>query len=263
MRQVATTARLRSAARRVVDAILRPARLAIGPKALVERARRTSYGSALDQAKRAGFEPMTVIDVGVARGTPPLYEAFPHARLVLVEPLEEARPHLEAIATRYPNVACVVAAAGARAGRITLNVHRDMERTSQYWESDFRETEITRREVPVVPLDQLRRELALVPPFLLKLDVQGAELDVLAGAQETLIDTEYLIVEVSLFQSFDEGPLFADVVSYLHRHQFVLYDVLSIQYRPLDGAVSTMDLAFVRAPGPFRLNHRFQSHPLV
>src|SRR3954447_375084 len=39
--------------------------------------------------QKRGLSPRTVIDVGAARGTQPLYEAFPDAYLVLVEPLGE------------------------------------------------------------------------------------------------------------------------------------------------------------------------------
>ena len=36
-------------------------------------------------------------------------------------------------------------------------------------------------------------------PYLLKIDVQGAELDVLEGAQNLLKDTEAVVLEVSMF----------------------------------------------------------------
>jgi hypothetical protein len=39
--------------------------------------------------RRLGFRPATLIDVGAARGTPDLYDAFPHAHLVLLEPVAE------------------------------------------------------------------------------------------------------------------------------------------------------------------------------
>ena len=39
--------------------------------------------------RRLGFRPQTIIDVGVAHGTPQLYAAFPDAQLILVEPLSE------------------------------------------------------------------------------------------------------------------------------------------------------------------------------
>jgi hypothetical protein len=38
---------------------------------------------------RLGLNPGTVIDAGVARGTPDLHQAFPQAHLLLIEPVNE------------------------------------------------------------------------------------------------------------------------------------------------------------------------------
>ena len=39
--------------------------------------------------KKLDFYPGTVIDVGAARGTPPLHDAFPNAYFILFEPLKD------------------------------------------------------------------------------------------------------------------------------------------------------------------------------
>jgi FkbM family methyltransferase len=43
---------------------------------------------------RAGLTPQTVIDIGVAYGTPWLYAAFPAAKYHLVDPTRESLPHM-------------------------------------------------------------------------------------------------------------------------------------------------------------------------
>jgi FkbM family methyltransferase len=246
----------------MVGAALRPFGLAIASRAIVDRGSRLSFRGALEHVKRMGWEPRTVVDVGVATGTWALYDAFASARILLVEPVAEAEPHLRTIAARYPRVEYVLAAAAARTGRVVLNVHPDTARSSTYWESDYVSGDVTEREVPAVTLDQLRRERHLEGPFLLKLDVQGGELDVLGGADEMLADTEYVILESCLFQFFDGAPLVADVVAFMRARGFVIYDLASIHYRPLDGAMSTMDLVFVRESSRLRGAHRFQREPL-
>lgn len=243
---------------RLVNLALRPLGVSIHRRAVVDRARRATYAGALAHVKRLGFAPRTVIDVGLADGTPALYEAYPDARHVLIEPVEEARPYLEALARRYPKVEYVIAAAARYPGSVKINVHRDIARSSLYWESDYTPDSVTPREVAAVTLDQVRRERELAPPILLKIDVQGAELEVLAGATETLRDTEYVVLETSLFEFFPGAPLVAEIVDYMRRHGFVIYDVLALQYRPLDGAMSMLDLAFVKSAGAFRRVHRFQ-----
>jgi FkbM family methyltransferase len=245
-----------------VDALLRPFGRAVAPTSVVRRGRRITFREALTHVKRLGLEPRTVIDVGVAAGTPHLYEAFPNARILLVEAMQEAEPHLQAIAARRPGVEYVIAAASSRSGSLLLHVHPDGERSSSYWESDYVLNDVERREVPAVTLDELRRDRDLEGPFLLKIDVQGAELDVLEGATETLAHTEYVVLETSLFHFFTGAPLVGEVIAYLNERGFVVYDVLSIQHRPLDGAVSMMDLAFVKESSFLRRTHRFQWEPM-
>jgi FkbM family methyltransferase len=254
--------RTRAAVWEGVGAALRPFGLAIASSAVVDRGNRLSFRRALEHVKRMGWEPRTVVDVGVASGTWALYDAFASACILLVEPVAEAEPHLRAIAARYPRVEYVVAAAAARPGRIVLNVHPDTARSSAYWESDFVPGDITTRDVPAVTLDDLRGERRLEGPFLLKIDVQGGELDVLSGADEMLAETEYVILECCLFQFFDGAPLVAEVVSFMRARGFVIYDVASVHYRPFDGAMSTMDVVFVKETSRLRVAHRFQREPL-
>ena len=262
MQRVASRSRFRASVRTLVDSMLSPWDLAIGARRSVVGGRRATFGAALAHAKRVGLEPRTVIDVGVADGTPELYEAFPESRIVLIEPMAEVEDRLRAIASRYRHVEYVLAAAAAHAGRLKLHVPRDHARASRYWESDFVPDTVVHREVPAVTLDQVRREKGLEGPVLLKVDVQGAELDVLDGAPETLEDAEYVILESSFFRFFRGGPLIGDVVEYMGRRGFVLYDLMGIHQRPLDGAISMVDAAFVKASGSLRRVHRFQASPL-
>ncbi|MBI2404294.1 MAG: FkbM family methyltransferase [Gemmatimonadetes bacterium] len=246
---------------RLTNAILRPLGLGVHRLADWDRARRATYGGAFEHLKRVGFVPRTVIDVGVADGTMDLYRAFPDARHVLVEPVEECRRYLHAICRQFPRVEYVLAAAAREPGRLVINVHQDVARSSAYWESDYLPGCVTTREVPAVTLDQIRRERALEPPMLLKIDVQGAELDVLAGADRTLDDTEYVVLETSLFEFFRGGPLLDEVIRYLSSRGFAVYDVLALQYRPFDGALTMVDVGFVKAGGALRRLHRFHPPP--
>src|SRR5512134_1272129 len=79
-------------------------------KRFLDRTRNSLRGS-LKHIKRLGFEPRTVLDVGAAAGTPELYNAFPKARHILIEPLEENRPRLEEVKKKYGNVEYILAAA--------------------------------------------------------------------------------------------------------------------------------------------------------
>jgi FkbM family methyltransferase len=221
---------------------------------------RESVLHTLEQARAVGFVPRAVIDVGAAYGsfTRNCQTVFPDARYLLVEPLEEYRPLLEQVKQTSASVEYAMAAASAVDGAIEINVHPDLVGSSLY-----REVETgtgvngVTRTVRSVTVDHLVGDSGLDGPYLLKVDVQGAELDVLHGAERTLSGSELVILEVSFFKFFEEGPECADILAYMKSRGFVPYDIVARQYRPLDGALSQADIAFVKESGPFRRHHSY------
>jgi FkbM family methyltransferase len=79
----------------------------------------------------------------------------------------------------------------------------------------------TKVKVPATTLDALSRKLALEPPFLIKLDVQGAEKAALIGAREVLENTNVVICEADIED-------FQDINDTLLNAGFVLYDLTQI-----------------------------------
>ncbi len=200
--------------------------------------------------KHLGFTPQTVIDIGVAWGTPDLYEAFPASKFYLVEPLKEFEPALKHLKASY-DVEYVLAAAGSAPGELTLNIHTDPRQTSA-----LEREAVDRRVVPVVTLDQVFAKCDLQGPIILKVDTEGQELAVLAGAAETIRKLDVIILETRLISYVDGLPEFGDIVDYMTRKNFSLYDILDGGYRPLDSALEMVDLVFVQKDSPLRADKR-------
>jgi FkbM family methyltransferase len=215
---------------------------------------RASMTGALRQLAKLGFRPKTVIDVGVASETRELYEAVPDAQFLLIEPLAEFEPFLRKICEKY-KAQYVLAAAGEAAGTATLNVHPDRYGSSLLKEVEGALVDGVPREVPVVTIDEVCAQKGLAGPYLIKVDVQGAELQVLAGARRTLGETEVVILEVTLFGTMIGGPQLCDVVSRMKEWGFVAYDVFGLHYRPLDDSLCQVDMVFVQEGGRFRETH--------
>jgi FkbM family methyltransferase len=97
-----------------------------------------------------------------------------------------------------------------------------------YW-SRVNDLISTTVRVPATTLDALAKELAVKPPFLLKLDVQGAEQSALAGASSVLADTHAIICEADI----DD---FGDIHKVLTGANFGLYDITQLSRVP-DGAL--------------------------
>jgi FkbM family methyltransferase len=219
---------------------------------------RATMRGALSTVAGLGLRPATVFDVGAAVGTTPLYAAFPHAHHVLIEPLDECASQLRTVAASLRHCDVFIGTAGATERTVMLNVHPDPSGSSLLMEHESGHVNGVPRAVEQRTLDRLADDFRTSPPYFLKLDTQGSELEVLRGAEQNVLPaTVGVLVETSLFQFFDGGPLIADVIEYMSSHGFVIYDVVDLQYRPLDGALSQLDLLFVRSDDQLRARHYF------
>ena len=198
-----------------------------------------------------GFQAATIFDVGVFNGTPWLYNSFPEAHFILVDPqgdLPGPRPakgdfHAVALGAQEGTATLTVpeTAPGRGGAMASLRDRQDMLAKS------FVSTET--REVPVTTLDALAQ--GHVGPFGLKIDTEGFELQVLAGARDTLRRTEFVILELSMTRRFDGIEPPSAAIALLAAHGLEMRDVLSIA----DGSTMRskprhMDLLFTRWDQP-------------
>ncbi|MBW4656254.1 MAG: FkbM family methyltransferase [Kaiparowitsia implicata GSE-PSE-MK54-09C] len=230
-------------------------------------ARGSMLGGLLHLRHDFGFEPPTVIDVGAALGTFELYHAFPKARHVLIEPVAENEPYLAKLCAKLPRAEYLIAAVASQSGTAMLEVQPMLVHSSvttvqsspQPGLEDVTQDEATRsptlRQIPAITLDQLCIERGLEPPYVLKLDVDGNEPDVLAGATEMLTQTEYAMIEVSLFNQIHP------VIDQMRSHGFVIFDILDLMWRSGDRALWQADMAFVKEDSPFRQQRSYTATP--
>lgn len=97
---------------------------------------------------------------------------------------------------------------------------------------------VERQEVETVRLDDVA---GLGEVDLLKLDVQGAELDVLRGAARTLEDVLVIHTEVEFLPLYKNQPLFADVDHELRARGFTFYRFQSLMGRTVKPLVCNND----------------------
>ena len=202
---------------------------------------------------KKGFRPATVFDVGVGFGTWDLYDAFPHAKFVLVEPIKEQEDTLRRIADTY-DAEYHLTAIGDRQGEIEITVETNrLEHSSVHERTSLKiakEGGIS-RVIPVCTLDSLTEKHDYKRPYLLKIDVEGAELSALRGAAEMMCDVEMVVVEVSIAKRFEEDTDFHDIVVLMHGHGFVVFDIVGAATNKA-GMMSHIDLVFVRLNSTLR-----------
>ena len=78
------------------------------------------------------------------------------------------------------------------------------------------------RVVEIKALDEVIQFAKLVPPILLKIDVQGYELDVLKGCSNLLKKTTYIIVEVSENEIYQDQPVANEIIEYLNKQNYII-----------------------------------------
>jgi FkbM family methyltransferase len=189
------------------------------------------HGWHTERLQREKFSPATVIDVGVAEGTEPLYEAFPDAYLALIEPLAEWEPDLSRLVESRPGD-YVLTAVGAREGSIAIQVDENLF-TSSVLPQVNRQPSAGQREVPVTTLDRLVETRGWHPPFGLKIDVEGFEHDVIEGAEATLAQTQFVVTEISVSERFVGGCSPAELIDLLRSHGFEVCDVIAAGVTPI------------------------------
>jgi FkbM family methyltransferase len=204
--------------------------------------------------KSKGFDPVTVVDVGVATDTDELYHHFPTAQYLFVEPLAEFEPSLQQLCQRY-NGTYMLAAAGATDGELTINVSPDLGGTSKFELVNAEIFDMKTRTVPQFTIDTLWKALNLSGPALLKIDVQGAELEVLTGTEKTLDKFEVIVLEVGLTEVYVGQPIFHDYIAFMAQRDYVVYDIIHTGYGDT-GLLCQIDLVFVKRNGQFRQDLR-------
>ena len=210
------------------------------------KAAKLSHRNALMRLEAQGFAPATVYDIGAYRGgwTRLAAQVFPGAKFILFEANADNATYLRRAGLSHFTVA-LAAEDGEKA--LFLPRQGDATGTSLYRENSahYGSDNLVVRKVATARLDTLVAAQRLPPAALIKIDVQGAELDVMAGASQTLQAASALIVEVSFIDYNKSAPLITEVMAALDRAGFRCADLCEV-HRTGRGFVLQLDLLVVR-----------------
>lgn len=197
----------------------------------------------------------SIIDVGAHSGQFAAFALarFPDAKLYCIEPLAQPQRKLARLLSHHPGTVILNAAAASSAGTRAFHVSRSNDSSSLLDVSErgtaaFPGTEQAALiEVETVRLDAALAGAELLRPTLLKIDVQGAELEVLRGTQALLPSIDALFVECSFVELYAGQALIGDVAHYLVEAGFQLTGLSSL-VRDAEGRCLQADFLFTRPP---------------
>lgn len=171
----------------------------------------------------------TIYDVGANTGTWTLLakSLFPLAELHAFEPLPAHWPDFERLTASVTGVRLHKIALGGKKEVAEMHIATKSDASSLLElapeaKTLFGLSTAGSTDVEVERLDDYVQRAGLPPPDLIKLDIQGMELEALRGAPNTLAHSRAALAEVSFTELYRGQCLFHELVHFLAERKFYL-----------------------------------------
>ena len=192
------------------------------------------------------LEPIrTVVDIGANRGQFALVarHCFPEARIVSFEPLAGPAGIYRAVFGDDERTTLVEAAVGPQAGAAEIHLSERDDSSSLLPITERQDelfpgtAESGTASIRVVRLADVLAAQEIAAPALLKLDVQGFELQALEGSEDVLPRFDWVYVECSFVELYAGQALADQVIAWLRERGFRLVGVFNMTYDGADRAI--------------------------
>jgi FkbM family methyltransferase len=195
----------------------------------------------LQLLRNRGLPVQAIVDVGVHQQTHELIKVYPDRLHILIEPAIEFH---DSISKNYGSVDHILVpkACGEVEGSAFLNIY-DISGAGGITHSTITPSpqSAQHRSIEIVTLSAIVESLVPVGEILLKVDVDGLELQILKGAGGKLQRCSCVVIEAAL--SFDNG-LFFDRINFMRSQGFELWDIVDFCY--YKNCLSQVDVVFLR-----------------
>jgi FkbM family methyltransferase len=211
-----------------------------------------------------GWRPTGILDVGANRGNwaRAAHQLFPQARILMFEAQASMEAGLLTLAAQQPgkfNVHIVLLGPENRDSVEFFQIDAyPATGSSMYQEQTAYPRSV--QHLPMRRLDDVVCETRESTFQLLKLDVQGAELDVLKGASKILSGLEVVVMELSIVEYNKGAPSVAEVIRTMEDYGFRLFDVFPF-LRSVSGTLLQVNAIFLHDTSRFWATPPFVSRP--
>ena len=179
-----------------------------------------------------------IIDIGANKGQFALVarKTFPKARIDSFEPLSEAADIFEKVLKNDNNTFLHRIAIGNKEETHTIHVSNKDDSSSllpigENQISLFPGTqELEQRSIKVAPLKSIIARNDIQQPAMLKIDVQGYELEALYGCQNLFDKISYIYCECSFIELYKGQALAHEIINFLSKNGFRLSGIYHVHY---------------------------------
>jgi len=222
-------------------------------RALLQRG--VAAGTEHAQLCRA-INPHTVLDVGANKGQFALAarSMWPAATIISFEPLPDMSSTYRKVFSDDRKTHLVDGAVGPKAGMYDLHVSAAPDSSSLFEIGpDQARVFPGTQEIGTIPVrvDRLSRLVSpfcIVRPTLLKLDVQGYELEALRASEEVLDQIDWVYAECSFVSLYRGQALATQIITWLDSRRFTLTGVYNVVSSKSDRRPIQADCLFSRIP---------------
>ncbi|MBO9573120.1 MAG: FkbM family methyltransferase [Chitinophagaceae bacterium] len=203
---------------------------------------RNTFGAKLEDGYLDSFELLKLIKTEVQTEQVVIYDVgghigtwavlaksiFPSSEVHVFEPLPIHWDILDKNIGKLPSVFVHRCALGSKNEVIQMHVTSSSDSSSllpltENMHHEYGQVQTALTDVEVVRLDDYVKTKSIRFPQVIKIDVQGYELEALKGAIDVLEQVKYIILEVSFIELYKGQPLFKDIVTFLEEKGISVY----------------------------------------
>jgi len=196
----------------------------------------------------------SVLDIGSNEGqfAEKILEVFPNAEVHCFEPLQQVYNQLKENFKTQKNVIPYNLGLGENNEEKIINSNEYSPSSSLLEMLELHKTnfDFAVQAQPVqISIRRLDDIFTSIPasPLLVKIDVQGYEMQVLKGGEKTINAADVIIIETTFVPLYKDQPLFADIYSYFTSRGFCYAGNIEQLLAPINNQILQADAIFIKS----------------
>lgn len=185
-----------------------------------------------------GLNCKTVVDIGANKGQFALVarHCFSHTKIISFEPLSTPAEIFSKVFRNDNDTILHNVAIAPKEEEVVIHISKSDDSSSLLPISNLQEEvfpgtcEVGTTMISAAPLDIFLSKVDIKSPALLKLDVQGFELDALMGCESLISSFDQIYCECSFVELYSGQKMAPDIIAWLYKRGFILRGVYNMSY---------------------------------